>query len=119
MAVKSIQIKRIYEDASEKDGYRVLVDRLWPRGVSKEAAQLDEWNKKISPSPELRKWFDHDPEKFEEFKKRYKTELADREDVIDELFENADDHKLTLLYAAKDETHNHAIVLKEFLNELI
>lgn len=119
MAVQSIQIKRIYEDASEEDGYRVLIDRLWPRGVSKEDAQLDEWNKRISPSPELRKWFDHDPEKFEEFKKRYGTELADRESVIDELHEHADGQKLTLLYAAKDETHNHAIVLKEFLNELI
>ena len=119
MSVQSIQIKRIYEDVSENDGYRVLVDRLWPRGVSKEAAQLDEWNKRISPSPELRKWFDHDPEKFGEFKKRYKTELADREAVIDELFEHADGQKLTLLYAAKDETHNHAIVLKEFLDELI
>ncbi len=118
MAVKSIEIKRIYNDAAEDDGYRVLVDRLWPRGVSKEAAQLDEWNKEVSPSPELRKWFDHDPDKFDEFKKRYKTELADRESVIDELLENADGKKLTLLYGAKDEEHNHAIVLKEFLDDI-
>lgn len=119
MAVQSIQLKRIYDDASEEDGYRVLVDRLWPRGVSKEAAWLDEWNKRISPSPELRKWFDHEPEKFEEFKKRYKMELADRESVIDELFEHADGQKLTLLFAAKDQTHNHAVVLKEFLEDLL
>jgi uncharacterized protein YeaO (DUF488 family) len=117
MAKKSIQIKRIYEDASEEDGYRALVDRLWPRGVSKEAAKLDEWNKEVSPSPELRKWFDHEPKKFKEFKKRYETELSDHEEVLDKLVKQAGDQKLTLLYGAKDEVHNHAIVLKEFLDD--
>jgi len=112
----NIQLKRIYEDPSEDDGYRVLVDRLWPRGVSKEAARLDEWCKDIAPSPELRKWFDHDPEKFEDFAKRYKTELADRKEVVESLLDIAQHQRLTLLYAAKDEVHNHAIVLKEFLN---
>lgn len=119
MAKKSIQIKRIYKDASDDDGYRALVDRLWPRGVSKEAAKLDEWNKEVSPSPELRKWFDHEPKKFKEFKKRYETELADREEVLDKLVEQAGKQKLTLLYGAKDETNNHAIVLKEFLDKNI
>ncbi len=114
---ENIQIKRIYEDASGADGYRVLVDRLWPRGVSKEAAQLDEWLKDISPSPELRKWFNHDPERFEEFKKRYETELAEKEEQVRKLLDMAEKQKVTLLYAAKDETHNHAVVLMEFLEK--
>jgi len=111
-----IQLKRIYENPEDADGYRVLVDRLWPRGVSKEDAQLDEWCKDIAPSPELRKWFDHDPEKFEDFAKRYKTELAGRKEVVVSLPDITQHQRLTLLYAAKDEEHNHAIVLKEFLN---
>lgn len=111
-----IQLKRIYEDPVEDDGYRVLVDRLWPRGVSKEEARLGEWCKDIAPSPELRKWFDHDPEKFETFAKRYKTELANRQEVVESLLDIVGQQRLTLLYAAKDEEHNHAIVLKEFLN---
>jgi len=112
----AIQLKRIYEDPSEDDGYRVLVDRLWPRGVSKDAARLDEWCKDIAPSSELRKWFDHDPEKFKDFAKRYKTELAGRKEVVASLLDITQHQRLTLLYAAKDEEHNHAIVLKEFLN---
>lgn len=115
MADQNFQLKRIYEDTSDDDGCRVLVDRLWPRGVSKEAAQLDEWNKNIPPSTELRKWFDHDPDKFEEFKKRYEHELAEKPEPIEKLLDIAEDQKVTLLYAAKDEIHNHAIVLKEFL----
>ncbi|MDR8390705.1 DUF488 domain-containing protein [Aliifodinibius sp. S!AR15-10] len=112
----AIQLKRIYDDPSEDDGYRVLVDRLWPRGVSKEAARLNEWCKDIAPSTELRKWFDHDPEKFEEFAKRYKTELTGREEVVESLLDIAQQQRLTLLFAAKDEVHNHAVVLKEFLD---
>lgn len=111
----NLQIKRIYDEPADDDGYRVLVDRLWPRGVSKEDAQLDEWMKEITPSPELRKWFDHDPDKFEEFKKRYKHELASKDEPVEKLLDLAGDQTVTLLYAAKDETHNHAIVLKEFL----
>lgn len=111
----NFQIKRIYDEPSDEDGYRVLVDRLWPRGVSKEAAQLDEWLKEITPSPELRKWFDHDPDKFEEFKKRYENELASKDEPVGKLIDIAENQNVTLLYAAKDETHNHAIVLKEFL----
>lgn len=119
MNQSSLQIKRIYEDPSESDGYRVLVDRLWPRGVSKEAAQLDDWMKQITPSPELRKWFDHDPDKFEEFRKRYEAELAEKDEPVEKLLRLAADRNVSLLYAAKDETHNHAIVLKEFLEELL
>ncbi|MEX0662141.1 MAG: DUF488 domain-containing protein [Balneolaceae bacterium] len=119
MNQSNFQIKRIYEAPSENDGYRVLIDRLWPRGVSKEAAQLDDWMKEITPSPELRKWFDHDPSKFEEFKMRYETELAEKNKPIESLLKIAADRNVSLLYAAKDETHNHAIVLKEFLEELL
>ena len=116
MNCSKIQLKRIYKDPSEDDGARVLVDRLWPRGVSKKAAQLDEWMKEITPSAELRKWFDHDPDKFEEFKKRYETELSEKQEAVEKLLKIAENQTITLLYAAKDETHNHAIVLKEFLD---
>jgi len=109
------QIKRIYEEPVEDDGYRVLVDKLWPRGVSKEDAHLDEWNKQVTPSTELRKWFDHDPGKFEEFSQRYKGELTEKEDELSQMIERAGNERLTLLYAAKDTEHNHALVLKEFI----
>jgi len=113
-----IQLKRIYEEVGNDDGCRVLVDRLWPRGVSKEAAQLDEWLKEIAPSPELRKWFDHDPDRFDDFRERYRAELSDKKAFAEELLEKAGGQPLTLLYAAKDETHNHAIVLKDFLENM-
>lgn len=109
------QIKRIYESPSDDDGYRILVDRLWPRGVSKEDAQLDEWLKEIAPSSELRQWFDHEPDKFDSFRTRYEAELSDKEELINKLIDKAGEQTVTLLYAAKDETHNHAVVLKEFL----
>lgn len=112
-----VYIQRIYEEPRQNEGYRVLVDRLWPRGVSKENAQLDEWLKAVAPSPELRKWFNHDPGKFGEFANRYKAELAGREEEIRKLREMARTRPVTLLYAAKDEKHNHAVVLKEFLEE--
>lgn len=117
MSLSQLQTKRIYEDPSREDGYRVLVDRLWPRGVSKEEARLDEWLKEIAPSTELRKWFDHDPNKFDEFSGRYKGELTQKEKVVDHLLKIAEEQHVTLLYAAKDEEHNHAKVLKEFLEE--
>jgi len=110
-----IATKRIYEDASNNDGYRVLVDRIWPRGVSKDDAKLDDWLKKIAPSDELRKWFDHDPDKFDEFKKRYKKELDERVDKPEQLAKKSTEKKITLLYGAKDEEHNHAVVLKEII----
>lgn len=117
MSQSNLQIKRIYEEPSKNDGYRVLVDRLWPRGVSKEAARLDEWMKEIAPSPELRKWFNHDPAKFEEFRTRYWAELSRKDEPIEKLLRMASNRKVCLLYAAKDESHNHAIVLKEYLNK--
>lgn len=111
----SFKTKRIYEDISKDDGYRVLVDRLWPRGVSKEDARLDEWCKEIAPSTELRKWFNHDVAKFDEFSNRYRAELTQNEEVVDRLLKKAEGQKVTLLYAAKDKEHNHANVLKDFL----
>lgn len=98
-----IQIKRIYEDVTKIDGFRVLVDRIWPRGVSKEDAKLDEWMKEIAPSTELRKWFDHKEERFDSFVKKYNEELKNHSDLVEKLLETAKDKRLTLLYGAKDE----------------
>ena len=111
-----IKIKRIYDDPSDDDGYRILVDRLWPRGVSKEDATLDDWDKEIAPSDELRKWFDHQEDRFKEFSKRYREELKDKENDLDKLGEIAEKKTLTLLYAAKDTEINQAVVLKEVLS---
>ncbi len=112
----SICIKRIYDKPTASDGYRVLVDRLWPRGVSKERAQLDEWRKEIAPSPDLRIWFDHKPENFAEFSVRYTEELQ-ANPAAAYLKELSSKHtNLTLLYAAHDPLINHAAVLLDFLN---
>lgn len=111
-----IKIKRIYDDPTDDDGYRILVDRLWPRGVSKEDAKLDDWDKEIAPSDELRKWFDHQEDRFKEFSKRYREELKDKENDLDKLGEIAEKKTLTLLYAAKDTEINQAVVLKEVLS---
>jgi len=111
----SIAIKRIYEDAAKSDGQRVLVDRLWPRGVSKDKAALDDWAKDVAPSDDLRKWFGHDPEKWKEFRKRFKSELDDNEDAWKPLLERARNGDLTLVYAARDEEHNNAVALKAYL----
>lgn len=110
-----IKIKRIYDKAEQSDGTRVLVDRLWPRGVSKEEAKLDHWMKEIAPSTELRKWYDHEVSRFSEFSKRYKKELDANPNLIKELLQQAKEKRLTLLFGAKDEKHNQAVVLKEFL----
>lgn len=107
--------KRIYEEYSEDDGYRVLVDRLWPRGISKEDAKLDEWLKEVAPSTELRKWYGHDIEKFEAFRQRYHAELNEKKEVLNRLLGIAGHQKVTLLYAARDEQHNQAVVLREYL----
>lgn len=115
--MNTITIKRIYEEASEQDGYRLLVDRLWPRGVSKEEAKLDEWNKDIAPSTELRKWFDHIEERFPEFEKRYKEELDLKSDDIKRLKSIAKKQHLTLLYSAKNIEFNQAAVLRDYLNQ--
>lgn len=113
--MKTIRIKRIYDEPAEDDGYRVLVDRIWPRGVSKAAAHLDEWNKDIAPSTELRKWFDHKEERFDEFALRYRIELKEREEQLSKLRKIADNQSLSLLYAAKSPIMNQAVVLKEVL----
>lgn len=112
-----IAIKRVYEQPLPGDGYRVLVDRLWPRGVSKDAAKLDVWLKEVGPSNELRKWFNHDPAKYAEFKTRYEKELADNP-AYAELKKIMLEHEtVTLLYSARDETHNQAVVLKACLSK--
>ena len=109
------QIKRIYDEPDSKDGYRVLVDRLWPRGLSKEAAKLDEWAKAIAPSNELRKWFGHDPAKFDDFEKRYIDELATNSGAPGLITAWHKYPVVTLLYAAHDELHNQAVVLQRYL----
>jgi uncharacterized protein YeaO (DUF488 family) len=112
------KIKRIYEEPAASDGYRVLVDRLWPRGVSKERAALDDWAKEVAPSAELRTWFDHDPAKFDEFTARYKTELKANPAVNELLSQTKDKPTVTLLYGAKDPTINQANVLQQYLQSL-
>jgi len=109
---RKVSIKRVYEEASPGDGYRILVDRLWPRGISKEAARVDEWLKDLAPSKELRKWFDHVPERFEEFRDRYLIELKTSEGELDRLRDLAAKKQLTLVYGARDTQHNQAVVLK-------
>jgi uncharacterized protein YeaO (DUF488 family) len=108
-----VRVKRAYEPVSPGDGYRVLIDRLWPRGVSREQAQLDEWQKDLSPSTELRAWFGHDPGRFEEFRRRYVEELRARRPRIAELRRHAREGRLTLVHSARDTEHNDAVVLAE------
>jgi uncharacterized protein YeaO (DUF488 family) len=110
-----IQLKRIYDPPAQSDGFRVLVDRVWPRGISKEAAAIDLWMKAIAPSTELRKWFNHDPRRWEGFRKRYRTELQLHASELDELRRHAAKRRLTLLFGAKDTEHNQAVVLKDVL----
>jgi uncharacterized protein YeaO (DUF488 family) len=113
----AIHIKRVYEPFAEKDGFRVLTDRLWPRGISKENAQLDLWLKEVAPSAPLRHWFDHDPEKWKEFRKKYLVELKGSE-ALKDLRTYARQHKtLTLLFAAKEEKYNHTVILQELLKK--
>lgn len=114
-----IKIKRVYESSSEDDGFRILVDRIWPRGVSKEKANLDLWMKEIAPSNDLRKWFSHDPKKWEEFENKYKNELKDKKELINKIKETEKDKgKVTLIYSAKDKEHNNAVVLEHILKKL-
>lgn len=114
-----IKIKRAYESFSEDDGFRILVDRIWPRGVSKERANLDTWMKEIAPSNDLRKWFLHDPKKWNEFENRYKEELKGKSELIDKIKEiEKYQGKVTLIYSAKDKEHNNAVVLEHILRKL-
>lgn len=116
--MKNIQLKRIYEEPEAEDGYRMLVDRLWPRGVKKEAAMLDEWNKDIAPSAELRKWFDHKEDRFTEFTKRYTEELLLHEKELNRIKKLTKTKKVSLLYGAKNPGINHAVVLLNVLTQL-
>lgn len=115
MSGSSIAIKRVYEPAADSDGQRVLVDRLWPRGVRKDYAKLDEWLKEIAPSDELRKWFGHDPELWTEFQQRYREELKGKGEAVEQLRCLVAKGKVTLLFAAHDEKHNNAVVLADYL----
>jgi uncharacterized protein YeaO (DUF488 family) len=110
-----VRLKRAYEPPARSDGYRVLIDRLWPRGVSKEEAQLDEWARELAPSSALRRWFGHDPARFDEFRRRYLEELVAREEKLRELRRRAREGTLTLVYGARDSEHNDAVVLAELL----
>lgn len=110
-----VRLKRAYERPAASDGYRVLIDRLWPRGVKREDSRLDEWARELAPSGELRRWFGHDPERFDEFRRRYTAELAGQEEKLRELRRRARRGTLTLVYGARDTEHNDAVVLAEIL----
>jgi uncharacterized protein YeaO (DUF488 family) len=111
-----IKIKRVYEKPAKEDGWRVLVDRLWPRGMKREAAKIDVWMKEIAPSDGLRKWFGHEPKKWPEFQKRYRGELEEEKDAVTELKEMEKKHGIvTLLFGAKDQEHNQAVALVDVL----
>jgi uncharacterized protein YeaO (DUF488 family) len=112
-----IKTKRIYDPVSKDDGRRILVDRLWPRGIRKEDARIDEWMKEIAPSDELRKWFGHDPAKWQQFRRKYAAELAGNSELLKGLRAEAGKGMITLLFAAKDVTHNNAAVLKELIEK--
>ena len=112
---EQIRLKRAYEPPSQGDGKRILVDRLWPRGVKKAEAAIDGWLKDLPPSTELRKWFGHDPGRWDEFRRRFASELQRHQDELNRLRELARDGPLTLVYAARDEAHNDAIVLRDVL----
>jgi uncharacterized protein YeaO (DUF488 family) len=114
----TIKIKRVYEQPDADDGERILVDRLWPRGLSKQKAQIDVWLKEIAPSTELRVWFAHDPDKWRGFRGKYQTELRHNTEVLERLAVKAKSGTITLLYAARDTKHNEAIVLKQVLEKL-
>jgi uncharacterized protein YeaO (DUF488 family) len=114
MSIAQLCLKRVYEPAGDADGMRVLVDRLWPRGLDKQHAAIDEWLKDVAPSAELRKWFGHDPQRWTEFRRRYLAELAEN-DATGHLRELVRKHHVTLVYGARDIEHNQAVVLRDFL----
>jgi uncharacterized protein YeaO (DUF488 family) len=114
---RDVRAKRIYDPVDAEDGYRVLIDHVWPRGVSRERARLDDWARALAPSDELRKWFDHVPPRFAGFRTRYRDELAAHPELIDELRRRAASGRVTILYAARDREHNNAVVLAELLRD--
>ncbi|MCL4398089.1 DUF488 family protein [Patescibacteria group bacterium] len=109
-----IRVKRVYEPPEESDGRRILVDRLWPRGLTKQKAKVDLWLKDLGPSTPLRQWFNHEPAKWDEFQKRYREELKGKKDLLNRI---PRDEKVTLIYGARDKLHNEALVLKNFLTK--
>ncbi|MDH3704017.1 MAG: DUF488 family protein [Alphaproteobacteria bacterium] len=115
MARPRIELKRVYEPLSDADGVRILVERLWPRGVSKANAAIDHWVKDVAPSPELRTWYGHEPARWEEFRERYRAELTENTDAVDTVKSLCAKQPVTFVFAAKDEARNSAIVLREFL----
>jgi uncharacterized protein YeaO (DUF488 family) len=115
IAADHVRLKRAYEPPAPDDGMRILIDRLWPRGIRKTDAAIDEWMKEIAPSTELRKWFGHDPERWHEFRRRYQSEIRQHPDELDRLRGLAQQGRITLIFAAHDETHNDAVVLKDLL----
>lgn len=117
MRKPGVYLKRVYEPAAPADGVRVLVDALWPRGVGKAKARLHEWSKDVAPSKELRQWFGHDPARWDEFRRRYRAELADKPETLEHLRSLARERPVTLLFSARDTEHNNAVVLKEVLEE--
>ena len=112
---RQLRIRRIYDEPSRSDGYRILIDRIWPRGISKQRAKLDAWLPDLAPSAELRKWFGHDPARWQEFRRRYRAELARKAPLIDSIRHRALDEPVTLLYAARDPLHNNAVVLQHVI----
>lgn len=113
-----LKVKRIYAEPGREDGYRVLVDRVWPRGMSKEKAHVDMWMKEIAPSDRLRKWFGHDPKRWAEFQKRYREELKSKAELIGQLGELEKKHgTVSLIYSARDDQHNQAVALRDFLKK--
>lgn len=114
-----VKLKRAYEAASQSDGTRILVDRMWPRGISKEKAKIDLWLKDLAPSKELRKWFGHDPDKWKEFQDKYFQELENNQDQVKTLIEQVRQGPVTLVYSAKDPEHNNAVVLKKYLHKMV
>lgn len=115
----TIRLKRVYAPAADDDGYRVLVDGLWPRGLSREQLKLDAWLRDLAPSAGLRQWFNHEADKWSEFRRRYFGELAERQELVASLAARADNGRVTLVYAAKDEHHNNAVALKEYLEKTV
>ncbi len=112
-----VWLRRAYERPTRNDGYRVLVDRIWPRGISKDEARIDDWARELAPSDDLRRWFGHDPERWDEFQRSYRTELQDHDGALDELESRVAQGRITLVYGARDTRHNNAVVLREVLEQ--
>lgn len=115
--MKKLLLKRVYEETSKTDGYRILVDRIWPRGIKKSEAKIDLWLKEIAPSNELRKWFDHDPSKWGQFRTKYSKELKNKDEELNIITQRLKKSTVTLLFGAKDKEHNQAIALLEYIQK--